>query len=410
MDGATGTSMPLAGIRVLDMTQFEAGPSCTQLLAFFGAEVIKIERPGRGEQGRSASADVSGLDSFYFLVLNANKRSITLDVKQAEGKRLLFELVRSSHVLIQNLAPGTAERLGIDGDTLREVNPSLIYASISGFGRGTRYESFRSFDPVAQAAGGAVSLTGERGGPPMRPGPTFADSGTGLLAAIGILMALFDRERTGKGREVDVALQDGIINFCRVAFGIQAMTGEPTGRMGNGISFPSSPANVYLCSPGGKDDYCYIYTGRGVLGDRNWVKLLGAIGRDDLVGDPRFATHDSRVTHREMIDTLIESWTKERTKFEVMEEIGAAGVPVAPVLDTMDLVNDEGLRARKSIVDVDHPKRGRFAMPGSPLHLSDAQVEVSAAPLLGEANKYVLGDLLGLSEDDITELERTGVI
>lgn len=409
--GSTNVStLPLHGVRVIDLTQFEAGPSCTQLLGFFGAEVIKVERPGTGEQGRRASSEQPDLDSYYFLMLNSNKRSLTLDLKNPDGRKILYDLARESDVFVQNLAPGAADRLGLDAATLQAVNPGLIYASIAGFGRGTQYEQFLAFDPIAQAAGGAVSLTGEPGRPPLRPGPTFADSGTGLLTVIGIVMALFDRTRTQRGREIDASLQEGIMNFCRVAFGIQAQTGEPGKRMGNLIQFPSAPAGLYPTSPGGRDDYVYVYTGRGAAADRNWENLLRAIDRDDLIADERFATKQARIDNRPEVDEIVAAWTRTKTKHEAMDLLGAANVPVGPVLNTQDLSADKELRRRRAIIDVEHPQRGTYTMPGAPFQMSGADVHVTPAPPLGEANRYVLSEILSRSDDEIDHLSESGAI
>jgi formyl-CoA transferase len=408
--GQSADNSPLSGIRVLDLTQFESGPTCTHLLGLFGAEVIKIERPGTGEQGRNSSADIVGLDSFYFLVLNGNKRSVTLDLKAPEGRAIFLDLVKISDVVVHNLAPGAADRLGIGADDVTSANPHAILAEITGFGKGTVYESLRSFDPIAQAAGGSMSLTGLADGPPLRPGPTFADWGSGLLAVIGIMMALFDRMRTGACRRVDVALQDAIISACRVAFGIHAMTGEPGRRMGNQIQFPSSPAAAYPCAGGGADDYCYIYVGRGDTGDHNWVKLLEIMERSELLDDDRFATNGARVANQEIVDEIVGSWTSRFTKHQVVAALGAKGVPAGPVLNTGDLIEDESLRRRGSLTEVTHPVRGKYVVPGVPIKLSGSDPQVLPAPVLGEANDYVLGSLLGLDEAARDRLRATGVI
>lgn len=394
----------LTGVRVLDLTQFESGTACTQALAWLGADVIKIERPGRGEQGRGASTDVPGQDSFYFLLLNANKRSVTLNLQHEDGKALFTRLLGEADVMIENFAPGAIERLGFGYDTVREINPRIVYAQIKGFAPDGPYANFLAFDPIAQAAGGIMSLTGAADGPPVKPGPTVGDTGTGLHACIGILAALYEREQTGLGQRVEVAMQDAMVNFCRIAYARQLMTGRAAERVGNKSPLGySAPSDIYPCSPGGPGDYCFIYTSRA--GNHHWDRLLEVIGRSDLLGDARFATPELRLENQEAVDEIIVPWTSARTKQDVMEIFGRAGVPAGAVFDTMDLSTDPHLRARGVFAEVDHPHRGRFVMPGWPVKMSRSEVEVVAAPLLGASNEEVYSELLGL---DGAELERLG--
>jgi formyl-CoA transferase len=399
----------LAGVRVLDLTQFESGTACTQALAWLGADVIKIERPGRGEQGRGASADTPGQDSYYFLVLNANKRSVTLNLQSEEGKQIFTRLLEESDVMVENFAPGAIERLGFGYEAVREINPRIVYAQIKGFAPDGPYKDFLAFDPIAQAAGGIMSITGFQGAPPLKPGPTVGDTGTGLHSCIGILAALYHREISGTGQRVEVAMQDAMTNFCRIAYARQLMTGKAAERFGNKspLGF-SAPCDIYPCSPGGDDDYCFIYTSRAA--NHHWERLLEVVGRNDLQGDPRFATPELRLANQEDVDAAIVPWTSAHTKHEVMETLGAAGVPAGAVFDTMDLATDEHLRKRKIFVEVDHPRRGRFVMPGWPVKMSESEVDVVAAPVLGISNEEIYSGLLGLDPSELQRLVADGVI
>jgi formyl-CoA transferase len=402
-------SPALAGVRVLDLTQFESGTACTQALAWLGADVIKIERPGRGEQGRAASSDVPGQDSFYFLLLNANKRSVTLNLQSDDGKALFTRLLREADVMIENFAPGAIERLGFGYETVKEINPRIVYGQIKGFAPDGPYADFLSFDPIAQAAGGIMSLTGDGDGPPVKPGPTVGDTGTGLHACIGILAALYERERTGVGQRVEVAMQDAMVNFCRIAYARQLMTGRAAERVGNRSPLGySAPSDIYPCAPGGPGDYCFIYTSRA--GNHHWDRLLKVIGREDLIDDERFATPELRLANQEAVDEVITPWTSSHSKHDVMEILGRAGVPAGAVFDTMDLATDPHMRARGVFAEVDHPFRGRFVMPGWPVKMSRSEVEVVAAPLLGASNEEVYAELLGLGSNELERLEAEGAI
>ncbi|HEX9077251.1 MAG TPA: CoA transferase, partial [Anaerolineae bacterium] len=264
----------LDGITVLDLTQFESGTVCTETLAWLGANVIKVERPGTGEQGRGSSVDQPGADSYLFILVNANKKSVTIDIKHPEGKKLLERLVEKSDIFVENFSPGTIERMGLDYDSVRAINPRIIYAQIKGFGAGSPYANFPAFDPVGQAMGGVVSITGERDKPPLRAGPNLADSGTGFHCVIGILAALYQRTWTGEGQRVEVAMQDAMINFIRPAFGRQLVTGKATERVGNDQPMaPVAPNGIYPCKPGGPNDYVFIYTSRWP-GSKQWEQLL----------------------------------------------------------------------------------------------------------------------------------------
>jgi len=399
----------LGGIRVIDLTQFEAGPSCTETLAWLGADVIKIEPPGRGDQARSASTDQPGLDSHYFLLLNANKRSVTLNLRHPEGAAILRQLLRDADVFVENLGPGSVERLGFDYESVRAINPRIIYAQIKGFAPDGPYGAFLSFDYIGQAVGGALSVTGEQDGPPLKPGPTIADTGTGLHCAIGILAALYQRRQTGVGQLVEVAMQEAVINYCRVSYAAQARTGRAAERSGNrGQLGMTAPADIFPCHPGGSNDYVFVYTSRA--NNEQWLALLDVIGRAELKDDSRFATPARRARHAEAVGNVISAWTLQRTKREAMEALGSAGVPAGAVFDTLELSNDPHLRRRGMFVTVHHSERGDFTMPGWPVRMSCSHVDETPAPLLGEHNREVYGRLLGLGEPDLTELAARGVI
>ncbi|HXM56630.1 MAG TPA: CoA transferase [Candidatus Dormibacteraeota bacterium] len=399
----------LSGVRVVDLTQFEAGPSCTETLAWLGADVIKVEPPGRGEQGRGASTEDPELDSHYFLLLNANKRSITLDLRHPDGKELLRRLLADADVFVENLRPGGVERLGFGYEAVREINPRIVYAQIKGYAPDGPFGQFPSFDPIGQAVGGAVSLTGSADGPPFKPGPTIGDTGTGLHCAIGILAALFQRQRTGVGQRIEVTMQEAVINYCRISYSRQAITGRAAERFGNQSQIGmSAPSGIFPCQPGGPNDYVFIYTNRA--NNQQWHRLLDVIGRPDLKDDPRFAGPVERAKHGDRIDELLGEWTRSRTKSQAMAELGAAGVPAGAVFDTLELSEDPDLRRRGMFVTVDHPRRGRVTIPGWPVRMSDSHVPVRAAPLLGEHNRAVYRDQLQLEESELVRLENEGVI
>jgi formyl-CoA transferase len=399
----------LEGVRVIDLTQFEAGTSCTETLAWLGADVIKVERPGTGEQGRHASADDSELDSWYFMLLNANKRSVTLDIRHETGRAMLDRLLQGGDVMVENFAPGTIERLRFDYERVRQLNPRLVYVQIKGFPPDGLYGDFLSFDPIGQAAGGAVSLTGDSSGAPTKPGPTIGDTGTGLHAAIGVLAALHQRERTGLGQRIEVTMQEAVVNYCRISFARQLLTGRPAERWGNQSQLGvTAPSNVYPCRPGGPNDYVFVYTTRA--GNRHWERLLDVIGRPELKGDPRFADPEQRARHCADVDGMISDWTRRHEKREAMRILGQAGVPCSAVFDTLELTEDADLNRREAIVTVDHPTRGRFKMPGWPVRMERSRVPVRPAPLLGEHNREVYSELLGLDLDELERLAEEGVI
>lgn len=399
----------LAGVRVIDLTQFESGTVCTETLAWLGADVIKVEEPSQGDAGRRSSTDTPGLDSHYFLLLNANKRSVTLNLKDERGRDMLRDMLRDADVFVENFGPGVIERLGFGYEQVRAINRRIVYAQVKGYGEGSPYAAFPAFDMIAQAVGGSLATTGEKGGRPIRPGPTMADTGSGLHLVIGILAALNQRHATGEGQRIEVAMQDVVINFSRIAYASHALWGKPPGRNGNqSLLSATSPSEVYPCKGGGENDYCFVYTTRA--GNRQWENLLKAIGREDLIGDARFSSPQQRYAHRDQVDEMISAWTRTRHKREAMETLGRAGVPAGAILDTQELRDDEYLRRRGTFVTVNHPTRGDFTMPGWPVKMSASHVPVTSAPLLGQHTDEVYGELLGATRDDLARLRGDGVI
>ena len=399
----------LAGVRVVDLTQFEAGTSCTETLAWLGAEVIKVEEPKRGDQGRGASTERVGVDSYYFLLLNANKRSVTCNLKDPRGREILCRLIEHADVFVENFGPGVIERLGFGYDEVSRVNPRIIYAQIKGFGTGSPYQDYLAFDMIAQAVGGAMSTTGEPEGRPLKPGPTIGDTGTGLHTAIGILGALYQRQSTGRGQRIEVAMQEAVINFCRIAYSSQMMWGKPAPRVGNrGVMGTNAPSEAYACKGGGPNDYCYIYTTRAA--NHHWERLLRVIGREDLLDDPRFKNNTDRWANRDAVDEIITPWVAERSKREVMEMLGTNGIPAGAVFDTNELINDPYLRERGMFGTVHHPIRGDLTMPGWPVKMSDSCVPLESAPLLGQDNLDVYGQLLGYTPEQVNALRAEEVI
>jgi crotonobetainyl-CoA:carnitine CoA-transferase CaiB-like acyl-CoA transferase len=399
----------LAGIRVLDMSQFEAGPSCTEALAWLGAEVVKIENPKGGEPGRAlGSGPKPGVDAYYFMIYNAGKKSVTVDLKSPRGLSLVKELAGQADVFVENFAPGAIERLGLGWEVLHALNPRLVYAQVKGFGEGSPYERNLAFDMIAQACGGTMAITGERDGPPCKPGPTLGDTGTGMLLAIGILGALFQRHTTGTGRRVQIAMQDAQLQYSRSAFVQHARTGQPAMRNGaKSLAGGMAPAGIYPCKPGGPNDYVYIFTGPG--NDEHWRRLLAAIGRRELIADPRFATREARARHEAEIDAMLAEWTRLHDKHEAMRLIGAAGVPAGAVFDSGDLLAEPSFAERGIIQTMRHPA-GELRMPTFPVRFDGAVASVEPSPLLGEHTAEVFGDWLGMSPRDVAGLREAGVV
>ena len=394
----------LSGIRVVDMTHNQAGPACAQILGFLGAEVIKLEEPRGGDVARTNMRDRPDGDSLFFLVLNANKQSLTLNLKSEEGKALFRRVIAQSDVLLENFGPGALDRLGLGYEALAKVNPRLVYATIKGFGTYGPYSDFKSFEPIAQAMGGAMSVTGFPENPPTFTFPAIGDSGTGMHMAIGILAALQQRHATGRGQHVEVSMQDAVVNLIRVSLRDHQRTGKPMGRSGNQLG-RTVPGTTYPCAPGGPNDYVYIFAQ-----PQMWKPFLGVMGRPELADDPRYATAEARWENRSSLEPIIGEWTRRRTKHEVMRLMGDAGVPCGATLDTGEVLADPHLRAREMIVDVDYPTRGTYQTVGSPIKLSDSPVTVQRPPLLGEHTEALLGALCGMSPEEVKALKGKGVV
>ena len=409
-------SKALTGIRILDMSHVQAGPTCTQILAWLGADVIKVELPGRGDITRGQLRDLPGADSLYFTMLNGNKRSITVNMKSEAGKEIITKLVQKCDVLVENFGPGVLDRQGFSWETLQKINPRIVYASIKGFGPG-KYEDLKAYETVAQAMGGSMSTTGWENGPPTSTGAQIGDSGTGMHLCAAILAALLQRHNTGRGQRVEVAMQAAVLNLIRVKMrDHQRLTHGPLAeypsksfsdfvpRSGN-ASGGGQPGHACVCAPGGANDYIYV-----IIQPQVWAPLCKIIGRPELIDDARFATPEARLKRLDEVWSVVETWTRQHDKFKVMAVLNEAEVPCGPILSTKDLFNDESLRAQKMIVDVKHAGRGSYATVGNPLRLSDSEVDYAAAPLLGEHNEEVLTSVLGYNKEQIQKFKADGVI
>ena len=412
---ATSGTLPgyLAGVRVLDLTQFEAGPSCTEALAWLGADVVKVENPQGGEAGRSLLGRQSGpsqnRDSWYFLLFNANKKSITVNLKSERGLDLVKNMAKRADVMVENFAPGAIERLGLGYDVVHAVNPSIVYAQVKGFGTGGPYENNLAFDMIAQATGGVMSITGEPDGPPLKPGATLGDTGTGMLLAISILAALYRRRDTGQGERIEIAMQDAMLQYIRVALSNQATYGAAAKRNGSKvISGFAVPSGIYPCKPGGPNDYLYVYTSR--TNPVHWQRLLEVIGRKDLIGDPRFDTAAARLKHEPEVDAMIAAWTSQHDKRQAMRVLGGAGVPAGAIFDTMELTEEADFERRGIMQTMEHPIAGSFKMPGWPVRFGGRTPDVKPSPLLGQHTNEVLSEWLGLDSDQIDQLGKAKVI
>ena len=411
----------LEGIRILDMTHVQSGPTCTQLLAWFGADVIKVERPGVGDATRGQLRDIPDVDSLYFTMLNHNKRSITLNTKLDKGKEIFTKLIEVCDVLAENLAPGALDRMGFSWERIQEINPRIIYASIKGFGPGP-YENCKVYENVAQCTGGGASTTGFDDGPPTVTGAQIGDSGTGLNLALGIVTALFQREKTGRGQSVVCAMQDGVLNLCRVKLRDQQRLahgplkeypqypngtfGDAAPRSGN-ASGGGQPGWIVKCKGWEEDPNAYTYI---ITQAAAFDGLARAIGREDWLEDPEWNTPEARLPKLGRMFDEIEKWTQTKTKFEVMEILNPLNVPCGPVLSLKELAEEPSLRATGTVVEVDHPTRGRYLSVGNPIKLSGSPVEVTRSPLLGEHTDAVLRGVLGMDAQEIKAAESEGAI
>jgi crotonobetainyl-CoA:carnitine CoA-transferase CaiB-like acyl-CoA transferase len=398
----------LTGVRVLDLTQFEAGTSCTQVMAWLGADVVKVENPGAGDPGRRKGPSVPHGDDPYFLTHNANKRSITINLKSPKGLEMVKEMAKKADIFMENFAPGAIERLGLGYDVLSKINPAIIYGQIKGFGEGSPYENNLAFDMIAQACGGSMSITGEPDGLPNKPGATIGDTGTGMLMLVSVLAALYKRKETGKGVRLGVGMQDAMMHYIRNALAITARTGKPAKRAGAKTSGGGNPpCNIYPCSPGGPNDYVYVFTSRG--NPQHWPRLLEAIERKDLIGDPRFETQDARVKHEAEIDEIISAWTSKRDKYEAMKIIGAV-VPAGAVRDTLELMSDPELESRGALQTIQHPTYGPFKAVSWPVRFDGKPPPIKPAPALGQHSAEVLKDWLGIGEEQAAALKAEKII
>ena len=393
----------LTGIKVVDLTNNQAGPSCGQMLAWLGADVVKVEEPGKGDPARHTLKDRADADSLFFLSFNGNKRSLTLNLKHPRGKEVFRTLLQSADVLLENFGPGVIERLGFGFAELQRINPRLVFASIKGFGSHGPYAEYKSYEPIAQAMGGAMSVTGSADGPPTYVWPSIGDSGTGMHCVIGILAALMQRQATGRGQQVEVSMQDAVVNLIRVSLRDHQRLGKPMERTGNQLG-AGVPGTTYRCHPGGPNDYVFVF-----VQQQMWHPLLGAIGRADLVGDARYETAEARWQRRDEVNALMEVWTSTRNKHEVMKILAGAGVPCGACLDTGEVLADPHLHARDMIVEVQHPVRGGYVTVGNPIKLSDSPTTITPSPLLGQHREEVLREL-GYGDADIAALAKDGAI
>ncbi len=392
----------LKGVRVLDLTQFEAGTSCTQVLAWLGADVTKVENPKVGDPGRRLGPGNSK-DDPYFLMYNSNKRSVTINLKSPRGLEIVKAMAAKADIFMENFAPGAIERLGLGYEVLAKINPGIIYGQIKGFGEGSPFEKNLAFDMIAQACGGTMSITGDPHGPPVKPGATLGDSGTGMLMVISILGALYQRRDTGKGARLNVGMQDAILHYIRNSLGMTAKSGKATPRVASkSVSGNNPPSDIYPCKPGGPNDYVYIYTSRA--NPTHWPKLLEVIGRTDLLGNAKFDTREARVDNEAELDAVIAEWTRKHTKYEAMELVGAAGIPAGAVRDTLDLLNDPDFENRKIMQTIQHPGFGAFKALTWPVRMNGDVAKVTPAPLLGQNTSEVLKDWLGMSDEQLAAL------
>jgi formyl-CoA transferase len=405
----------LDGVRILDMTHVQAGPTGTQLMAWMGADVIKVELPGRGDITRGQLQDVKGADSLYFTMLNSNKRSITINMKQPKGKAVIEALVRRSDVIVENFGPGVLDRAGFTWERFQELNPRIIYASVKGFGPGP-FVDCKAYENVAQCMGGAASTTGWEDGPPTVTGAQIGDSGTGVHMVAGILAALFQRERTGKGQRVEVAMTDAVLNLTRVKMRDQQRImkgplpeypnktfGDEVPRAGN-ASGGGQPGAALKTAPGGPNDYVYV-----IIQPPCWEPLMKLCGREELITDPDWATPAARLPKIPECFAIIEKWTMTKTKMEVMATLNEVDVPCGPILSMKDIYEDKSLYAREMLIELDHPTRGKYIQVGMPINLSDSPVEHQRAPLLGEHTDEVL-KWLGHSEAEIASMRQEGAV
>ena len=411
----------LDGVRILDMTHVQSGPTCTQILAWFGADVIKVERPGEGDPTRGQLRDIPGVDSLYFTMLNSNKRAITLNPKTEAGNRIFAKLIEKSDVMVENYAPGAIDRMGFPWKKIQEINPRMIYASVKGFGPGP-FEDCKVYENVAQCTGGAASTTGEIDRVPMVTGAQIGDSGTGIHLVAGILAALFQREKSGRGQRVTCAMQDAVLNLCRVKLRDQQRLAHgplkeypqyPNGTFGDAVpragnaSGGGHPGWIVKCKGWETDPDAYIYV---IAQLQAFPTLAKVIGHADWLDDPNFNTPEARLPRLAHVFDEIEKWTMTMTKMEVMATLNPLNVPCGPILSMKELAEEPSLRNTGTVVEVDHPKRGKYLTVGNPIKLSDSPTDVQRSPFYGEHTDDVLRGLLGLNDEDIETARQQGAI
>lgn len=411
----------LEGVRILDMTHVQSGPTCTQLLAWFGADVIKVERPGVGDATRGQLRDIPDVDSLYFTMLNHNKRSVTLNPKTKTGKAIFAKLIEECDVMVENFAPGAIDRMGFPWEKIQEINPRMIYASIKGFGPGP-YEDCKVYENVAQCTGGSASTTGEIDGFPMVTGSQIGDSGTGLNLALGIVTALYHREKSGKGQRVSCAMQDGVLNLCRVKLRDQQRMAHgsmkeypqyPNGEFGDAVpragnaSGGGQPGWIVKCKGWETDPDAYAYV---IAQAAAFPGLAKTIGHEDWLEDPEWNTPEARLPKIDKLFDEVEKWTMTKTKFEVMNILNPLNVPVGPILSMKELAEEPALRETGTVVEVDHPERGKYLTVGNPVKLSDSPSDVVRSPLLGEHTDDILRDVVGMSEAEIVAAKEEGAV
>ncbi len=411
----------LDGVRILDFTHVQSGPTCTQLLAWLGADVIKVEKAGAGDITREQLRDIPDVDSLYFTMLNHNKRSVTLDTKSEHGKKVLERLVKYCDVLVENFAPGALDRMGFTWERIQELNPRMIVASVKGFGPGP-YEDCKVYENVAQCAGGSASTTGFDDGPPLVTGAQIGDSGTGLHLALGIVAALYQRKTSGRGQKVLTAMQDGVLNLCRVKLRDQQRLARthimkeypqyPHGRFGSAVpraanaSGGGQPGTIVKCKGWETDPNAYLYF---IAQAPVWKAICKVIGKEQWITDPDYATPDARLPKLKEVFAAVEQWTVTKTKFEAMDLLNEHDIPCGPILSMEELANEPSLRATGTVVEVDHPTRGKYLTVGNPIKMSDSPTEVKRSPLLGEHTDEVLAEL-GYKPDEVRGLREKKVI
>jgi formyl-CoA transferase len=412
----------LEGVRILDMTHVQSGPTCTQLLAWFGADVIKVEMPKVGDATRGQLRDIPDVDSLYFTMLNHNKRSVTLNTKSETGKKIFARLIEECDVMVENFAPGAIDRMGFPWEKIQEINPRMIYASIKGFGPGP-YEDCKVYENIAQSTGGAASTTGFLDGPPLVTGAQIGDSGTGVHLALGIVTALFQREQTGRGQRVEVAMQDAVLNLCRVKmrdqqrlahgplteysqYGQGIEFGEATPRAGND-SGGGQPGWIVKCKGWETDPNAYVYF---ITQAAVWGNVCDLIGKPEWKDDPAYATPNARLDKIPQIFDTVEEWTKTLDKFEVMALCNPLNIPCGPILSMKELAEEPSLRATGTVVEVDHPTRGKYLTVGNPVKLSESPSDVQRSPLLGEHTDEILRSVVGFGDAEIAAAREEGAI